>query len=173
MTQVYPFYSNDHPFSQWYRCRFINEHYWKFYSAEQYMMYHKAKLFRDEKTADLIMKTKSPRTAKALGRKVKPFIAEIWEKKRCSIVVRGNYLKFSQNPDLRKALLATKDKILVEASPQDKIWGVGMRSTNSRIHDPKLWKGLNLLGKCLMKVRKLIVDIPVEPSRVLEKSCDV
>ena len=112
-------------FSQWYDCSFVVNGI-KYYTAEQYMMSQKALLFNDKETNNIIMKEKDPRTYKKLGRLVKNFSPEIWDKNKFEIVVNGNIAKFSQNEDLKQFLLNTKDKILVEASPHDKIWGIGM-----------------------------------------------
>ena len=90
---------------------------------------------------------------KKLGREVANFDARVWEAARAGIVFDGNYAKFSQKPALRKFLLATGERIIVEASPVDRIWGVGLASDNARIADPATWDGLNLLGFALMKVR--------------------
>lgn len=121
--------------------------------AEQFMMAEKARLFGDEATRAKILASESPREHKALGRAVKNFDGAVWDAACLDIVVRGNLAKFGQDPRLRAALLATGDKLLVEASPLDKIWGVGLRADDPRIHDPANWRGQNLLGEALMRVR--------------------
>ncbi|WP_434417850.1 NADAR family protein [Nannocystis pusilla] len=121
--------------------------------AEQFMMAEKARLFGDEATRAKILATDSPRQHKALGREVAGFVQAVWDRECLEIVVRGNRAKFTQNPDLRAALLATGDKLLVEASPLDRLWGVGLRADDPRIHDPRQWRGKNLLGEALMRVR--------------------
>ena len=121
--------------------------------AEQFMMAEKARLFGDEHTRAKILATDSPRDHKALGRQVRNFVSETWDRECLAIVVRGNHAKFSQNPAMLAALLATGDKLLVEASPLDKIWGVGLRADDPKIHDPSQWRGKNLLGEALMQVR--------------------
>lgn len=121
--------------------------------AEQFMMAEKARLFGDEATRAKILATDSPRQHKALGREVAGFVQAVWDRECLEIVVRGNRAKFTQNPDLRAALLATGDKLLVEASPLDRLWGVGLRADDPRIHDPAKWRGKNLLGEALMRVR--------------------
>ena len=128
----------------------------KFYSAEQYMMWSKALLFGDEKIAKRILKSKSSKEQKKLGREVKGFKQKLWKCNREKIVIQGNLLKFSQNPDLKAKLVSTGEKVLVEASPSDSIWGIGLRPNDPNVQDPILWKGENLLGKCLMVVRGLI-----------------
>lgn len=142
-------------FGQWTHSEFLEDGA-RYVCAEQYMMAEKARLFGDEATRARILATASPREHKALGRQVRGFVQDAWERERLAIVVRGNRAKFDQNPDMRRALLATGDKLLVEASPLDTIWGVGLRADDPRIHDPAQWRGLNLLGEALMIVRREI-----------------
>jgi len=96
----------------------------------------------------------SPNQAKSLGRKVKNFDPKIWDEHKYEIVKQGNLLKFSQNEKFKTFLLATNNKILVEGSPYDKIWGIGMLESDSRAENPLLWNGENLLGFALMEVRE-------------------
>ena len=140
------------PFSQWNNSEFVVDGQ-KYVTAEQYMMHKKALLFNDKNTADKIIKSDSPATQKSLGRKVKGFDEKIWRKHREQIVYDGNYAKFSQNEYLLKELLDTGDKILVEASPVDKIWGIGLAEENKDAYNPVKWRGLNLLGKVLTQVK--------------------
>jgi ribA/ribD-fused uncharacterized protein len=140
--------------SQWYHSPF-KENETIFLTAEHYMMAKKAELFKDYTILEKILTSKTPIEAKKLGRKVKGFDEKIWGAKRFEIVVAGNLLKF-QNPALREFLLGTKDKILVEASPVDRIWGVGLVEDDKNISNPFFWRGLNLLGFALIKVRNLI-----------------
>lgn len=121
--------------------------------AEQFMMAEKARLFGDVATLAKILASPSPREHKALGREVAGFDSGAWERACLDIVVRGNRAKFGQNPAMRAALLATGDKLLVEASPLDRVWGVGLRADDRRIHDRATWRGQNLLGEALMRVR--------------------
>jgi len=125
-----------------------------FNCAEQYMMYKKASLFGDNETAKKILATNSPKEQKRLGRQVKNFDEKIWNSHKVKIVLRGNLLKFSQNPDLKKELLATGDELLAEANPYDKVWGIGLTAIDKDALYPHKWKGQNLLGKILMKVRE-------------------
>lgn len=122
-------------------------------TAEHYMMAQKAKLFDDMDIFNQIIQSKHPKQAKDLGRQVKNFDENIWNEKRFEIVVQGNIAKFSQNPALKAYLLGTGDRVLVEASPVDKIWGIGLAKDNDKIHSPLNWQGLNLLGFALMQVR--------------------
>jgi ribA/ribD-fused uncharacterized protein len=155
---VYPFYRSSHPFSQWYQCEFKSSKH-TFANCEQYMMYKKARLFNDKEMALKILVEMDPRKVKKLGRQVKNFDENIWKKKCKNIVYMGNLYKFSQNSDLRKKLLDTKNKIIVEASPFDKIWGIGLAESNPSIKYKSKWKGTNLLGHALMKVRDKLNEI--------------
>lgn len=110
-------------------------------------------MFGDEENALKILSAKTAREHKALGRQVKGFIESMWKEKREIYVRIGCHAKFSQNPDLLKFLLDTKGTELVEASPFDKIWGVGLAASDKRIHDKANWIGMNLLGNILMNVR--------------------
>lgn len=134
-----------------------------FNCAEQAMMWGKAIFFEDEETANQILKTSSPKEQKALGRKVKNFNQEKWDKFKYKLVLRINYLKFMQNPELKELLLLTDNKEIVEASPYDTIWGVGLAESDPLILDKTKWQGENLLGKALMEVRQTI--------RNKDKSC--
>lgn len=124
-----------------------------FLTAEQYMMYHKAILFDDQEIAVKIALEPEPSKQRALGRKVRGFDGKKWNAKREKIVEDGNWWKFtrSKEGDLRKMLLETGDRWLVEASPYDRIWGVGYGAANAEFHRGD-W-GENLLGKALMRVR--------------------
>ena len=122
-------------------------------SAEHYMMVQKAELFGDQETLAAILSSTSPSQAKNLGRRVRGFNEERWIAHRYDAAVRGNLAKFSQNPELGHWLLATGDTVLVEASPVDSIWGIGLAADDARAHDPRAWPGLNLLGFALMKAR--------------------
>ena len=120
------------------------------------MMAQKALLFKDQETFEKIMNSKIPKEIKELGRQVKNFSSEIWNKKKFEIVTNGNIAKFSQNEKLKSFLLNTKNKILVEASPYDTIWGIGMSEDDKDILDENKWKGQNLMGKAIMKAREFI-----------------
>jgi ribA/ribD-fused uncharacterized protein len=149
------FWKSKSPFSQWYPCKFTDGK--ATYSCtEQYMMAEKARLFGDRQMEEKIMFVTSPAAMKKYGRRIKNFDPEEWELKRTDIVTQGNFYKFSQNQELKKALLDTGDALLVEASPYDKIWGIGMKKSDPRAHYPIKWLGLNLLGKCLMAVKERV-----------------
>lgn len=137
-------------FSQWYRSDFTVENN-TFNCCEQYMMYQKALLFNDYKTAQLILKEKIPKKQKNLGRRVKNFDEKVWNKYRSMIVLNANMFKFSSNNELKKILLSTKNEKIFEASPFDPIWGIGISKEDAESGIP--YKGDNLLGKCLENVR--------------------
>lgn len=140
-------------FSQWFPAKFeidgVN-----YQSTEQYMMAQKAKLFNDKDIFQKILQTDDPKKIKALGRLVKNYQDEIWIAHRYEIVVQGNLAKFSQDNDLKAFLLSTSDQIIVEASPVDQIWGIGLAADHVNATNPNAWQGLNLLGFALMEVRK-------------------
>ena len=147
------FWQTGSPFSQWTPSRYECNDY-EYSCAEQGMMHSKALLFGDEVTAQEIMDATSPRTMKQLGQtKVRNFEEKKWKKNRERIVYEQNVAKFSQNEHLLWALMNTRDRILVEASPSDKIWGIGLHERDAVQVPANRWKGLNLLGKTLMRVR--------------------
>lgn len=139
-------------FSQWYSAPFDIDSQ-RYPTAEHYMMAEKARLFGDDSALESILKAPNPGAAKSLGRGVRGFKEEIWEKHRFGVVVRASVAKFGQNEGLREYLGNTKERVLVEASPVDRIWGVGLASDDSRIENPMEWRGLNLLGFALMEAR--------------------
>ena len=143
-------------FSQWWSCKFeIDGEY--YHSAEQYMMAEKAKLFEDYEIRKQILESKHPKQVKSLGRMVKGFKEDIWSEKCFDIVKKGNMAKFSQNKELLEFLIKTKQRVLVEASPVDKIWGIGLGVDENQIENPLTWKGKNLLGFALMEVRDELI----------------
>lgn len=142
-------------FSQWYPCEFTLDGV-RYHTTEQYMMAQKALLFRDEEVYAQIMAADNPKTYKALGRKIRNFDQKVWDAHKFDIVVRGNIGKFSQNPGLKEFLLSTGEKVLVEASPYDGIWGVKLGLNDPLIQNPNNWQGENLLGFALMEVRDIL-----------------
>ena len=139
-------------FSQWWI-----EEFWfithSYCCMEQFMMEQKAKLFGDEEIRQQILESQEPNQIKSLGRKVRCFDQAIWDKAKYSIVLNGNWCKFSQNPDLSHFLLSTGDSVLVEASPYDAIWGIRLSADAPDAQNPLKWRGQNLLGFALMEVR--------------------
>ena len=139
-------------FSNWANCELNYNDEW-FANSEQAFVWRKAIFFHDYKTADLILKETNPRVAKELGRAVKNFVKEEWDEVCYRFMVEICWAKFSQNPGPRADLYNTGNKIIVEASPTDNIWGVGLHWDDDRVLDEKNWNGQNLLGKALMEVR--------------------
>jgi ribA/ribD-fused uncharacterized protein len=145
-----------HIFSQWHPCTFtenIGGLDITYNNTEQYMMAHKALLFGDGQIYQLIMEATDPQQIKALGRKVKNFNPSVWDAHKFDIVLNGNRLKFGQNQLLRQRLLQTGNKKIVEASPYDKIWGIGLNAQTAIQTPENKWPGQNLLGEALMQVR--------------------
>ena len=122
-------------------------------TAEHWMMAEKARLFKDDKTLGQIIQAETPDKVKKLGRLIKNFNAAIWDQHKFDIVVSGNIHKFSQHTALQNFLLSTKEAVLIEASPLDRIWGIGLGESNPAAQNPAEWQGLNLLGYALMQVR--------------------
>lgn len=167
------FWETSSPFSQWHNSSFISSDLFhtgilasqkdylrstlpselEFSSAEQFMMYHKALIFLDRDIANRIMSTTDARKIKALGRQVKNYDEDVWKFYRGDIVYQANYLKFTQNQYLMDVLLDTIGTTLVEAAPNDKIWGIGMTENNSDAYIREKWEGQNLLGEMLTLLR--------------------
>lgn len=138
--------------SQWWPCRFTVDEV-GYASAEHWMMAAKARLFGDPRSEAGILEARTPAEAKNLGRLVSGFDDETWSARRFELVVEGNVAKFGQDPGLRAYLLGTGRRVLVEASPRDQIWGIGLGAANERATDPARWRGRNLLGFALMEAR--------------------
>lgn len=144
-------------FSQWYPAPFVVDgvHY---ATAEHWMMAGKARLF-DPAMIDQVLVSPDPAAAKALGRKIKHFDDKIWQQHRFNLVVAGNLAKFSQHPNLQDFLLATGEQVLVEAAPNDRIWGIGLAESDPKAQQSSTWQGLNLLGFALMQVREQLSSL--------------
>ncbi|KAH0362318.1 DUF1768-domain-containing protein, partial [Aureobasidium melanogenum] len=157
---IYFWRTNEKPhgvFSQWYECTFTDPNCpdIEFNCTEQYMMYSKAQTFSSPTIAAQILTTTASKTQKKLGRKIRGFNDEVWDQVKEGIVERGNLLKFQQNEQFKEVLLETGERLLVEASPQDKIWGIGFTAVGAKKVSRERW-GQNLLGKALMNVREKI-----------------
>lgn len=138
---------------QWYPAAFEVDGI-RYPTSEHFMMAEKARLFGDSVTLAAILAADHPGSAKNLGRQVRGFDEQRWQEARYDIVVRGSIEKFGQNPAPLDFLMRTNDKILVEASPEDWIWGIGLSEWDEAAKDPYRWKGLNLLGFALMTARE-------------------
>lgn len=155
------FFGKDKPngyLSNFYPVPFV-DHQNNFSCNEQYIMYRKALLFNDPSSAEKILEAETPLKAKKLGRQVANFDDKVWKEHRLEIMTSGLRLKFSQNPKLKEMLLETGDKILAEASPFDKIWGIGYNKHVAVKKDPKDWPGQNLLGFLKISTTSIKVDI--------------
>jgi ribA/ribD-fused uncharacterized protein len=139
-------------FSQWFMAPFVVSGD-RYLTAEHFMMAEKARLFEDESTRSAVLQAPNAGAAKALGRQVRNFDEVVWKSRRFGIVCSANEAKFAQHPELMRFLMQTGTRILVEASPVDRIWGIGMSQDDERAGNPNLWCGLNLLGFALMHVR--------------------
>jgi ribA/ribD-fused uncharacterized protein len=154
MTEEFIFYFGEESvFSHWYKCKFqIDE---KTYGCVgQYIMYKKALLFDDEAIAHKIMNSSSPARHRSLGKQVSGFDKKKWHEHCLTYSLEGNLAKFSQNPILRKALLQSAGKSFAEASPYDRVWGIGLSLSNPKIHDRANWRGKNWAGESLEAARK-------------------
>ena len=116
-------------------------------------MYKKAKLFKDDETAQKILEAESPEQAKVLGKHISGFNAHIWKEASSDYMFESMLAKFKDNPELRSFLVQTKETRLAEASPTDKVWGIGLPLHNPGCFNPDGWKGKNLAGKVLERVR--------------------
>ena len=155
MTEKFTFFWHG-PLSQWavspFRFNGI-----LFRTAEQFMMFFKAVLFEDYDVAGKIMEAVSPKEQKGLGRTVKNFNFDVWSKVARDLVYVGNYCKFTQDVKFNEILLETKGTTLVEASPYDKIWGIGLSEDSPFALMRSTWNGKNWLGETLTKVREDIL----------------
>ncbi len=139
-------------YSQWFPCEFTIFNL-RYNCAEQFMMAQKAIMFNDIESFNKIMIATNPYDQKSIGRNVKGFNKEQWEERAKDIVIAGNLGKFGQNTNLREQMLSTDSRKFVEASPTDKIWGIGLGLNNPLIFDNKNWQGTNWLGECLDYVK--------------------
>lgn len=151
----YFFYGSSNPLSNWHFAWFTVKGR-RFPHVECFMMYCKAMLFGDIETADMILNESDPARCKQLGRQVRGFVEEVWVQKREIYVEIGCFAKFSQNPSKGLFLLSTNHLELVEASKFDTIWGIGLSSDDPRAMDHSKWRGSNLLGHVLERVRSRI-----------------
>jgi ribA/ribD-fused uncharacterized protein len=143
------------PFSNWHPSPFVTGGV-TYNCSEQHMMAEKARLFGDTESLNRIMSAVDPSDQKRYGRKVKGFDKEKWEKVARDIVYKGCYAKFTQNEDLMRTILTTTGTTLVEASPEDTIWGIGLAEDDPRAQSRETWLGTNWLGETLTKVRDQI-----------------
>lgn len=150
------FWKKDSPFSHWHPSPFIVGGL-QYCCGEQWLMHRKALLFGDSIAADLIMQTQNPEQHKAFGRQVKGFDEAYWRERARHIAYLGNLAKFSQSYDLTFDLLNTGVHPIAEASPSDKLWGIGLNANDPRAQHSDQWQGENWLGQVLEQVRKALV----------------
>jgi ribA/ribD-fused uncharacterized protein len=122
-------------------------------TAEHWMMTGKARLFADADAERRVLSARHPKAAKDVGRSVRGFDEAVWRRERFALVTEGSVHKFGQHPGLRAFLLGTGQRVLVEASPVDRVWGIGLAADDERAERPDAWRGLNLLGFALMEAR--------------------
>ncbi|WP_225838627.1 NADAR family protein [Streptomyces sp. NK08204] len=139
--------------SQWWPSPFVVDGV-PYATAEHWMMAGKARLFGDTEAERGVLAAAHPAEAKKVGRLVRGFDEAIWERERFRIVVEGSVHKFAAHDALREFLLATGERVLVEASPVDRVWGIGLAADDEAASDPERWKGPNLLGFALMEARE-------------------
>jgi ribA/ribD-fused uncharacterized protein len=139
-------------------------------TAEHWMMAGKARLFGDDRAEREALTARHPAQAKAAGRTVRGFDEAVWERERFRLVVEGSVHKFTADPALRRYLLATGDRVLVEASPLDRVWGIGLAAGDPGADEPRAWRGLNLLGFALMQARaRLAASTGPGPGRTVAR----
>lgn len=141
--------------SQWWRSRFIVDGL-TYVTAEQFMMAGKARLFGDGEALGRILAEPNPAKVKRLGRGVRGFDEAMWRAHRFELVSFGSQEKFRQDEGLKMFLLSTKDAILVEASPTDRVWGIGVDASSPVLRRPLEWLGENLLGFALTRARAVL-----------------
>ncbi len=170
------FWSNESPFSQWYKTEFKAPIYLSnrplslrqralygntlvsYSSAEQLMMYYKAVMFGDVEISNKILSTKNVKKIKELGREVSNFNQQIWDHFKHHVVRYATYCKFRNNKELLDLLLSTYPKTIVEASPYDKVWGIGLSEDDERAQQRSTWQGDNLLGEILTNFRDEYIE---------------
>ncbi|WP_406286929.1 NADAR family protein [Embleya sp. NBC_00896] len=148
--------------SQWYPSPFTVDDV-TYPTAEHWMMAGKARMFGDADAERRVLAAGHPKTAKTIGRQVRGFDEQRWVAARFELIVRGNVAKFGQHEAMRAFLLGTGRRVLVEASPLDRIWGIGLAADDERAGDPERWRGLNLLGFALMEARSRLANATDRP----------
>ena len=160
-THIY-FWDGNGIYSNWYPASFVDPiTKIQYQNSEQAYMWYKANRFGDINSQNLIEATPDPEKVKALGKQVLNFDKKLWGEVKFELMIGVNEFKFTQNAELGRELLQSGNKILVEASPFDCVWGVGLGENDPLILDEKNWKGQNLLGKALMKVREALTFLPL------------
>ena len=144
--------------SQWWPSPFVVDGV-TYATAEHWMMAGKARLFADAEAEARVLAAAHPAEAKKAGRLVRGFDEAIWQRERLALVTEGSVHKFAADDELRGFLLGTGERVLVEASPVDRVWGIGLAAKDEGAENPARWRGLNLLGFALMEARaRLLAD---------------
>jgi ribA/ribD-fused uncharacterized protein len=151
VTEQFVFFWGGWP-SQWFKSEFAIDGV-TYNCCEQFMMAEKARVFGDEEAEAAILRSANPGKQKAIGRSVRGFDADVWDSVCRGIVYRGNVAKYEQNRQLGEYLLQTGERTIVEASPTDRIWGIGLAQDDPRVHNPAQWRGTNWLGVAIMQAR--------------------
>jgi ribA/ribD-fused uncharacterized protein len=146
------YFGQESIFSHWFKCHFIIKKQ-SFCCVEQYIMYKKALLFHDVDIANKILNSSNPARHRYLGKQVRGFDKKMWQQKCKQFAQDGNLAKFSQNTALIESLLKTEGRSFAEASPYDRIWGIGLSISNPKIYDRSKWRGRNWAGEVLDTVR--------------------
>ncbi|GAB3951188.1 NADAR family protein [Kribbella albertanoniae] len=143
-------------FSQWFPAPFVVDGV-RYPTAEHWMMAGKARLFGDDVALEAVRAARNAGAAKAAGRAVRNFDEATWREHRMGLVVDGSIHKFNAHPELRDYLVGTGSRVLVEASPVDRVWGIGLAAKDEAASTPARWRGTNLLGFALMAARDYLV----------------
>jgi ribA/ribD-fused uncharacterized protein len=149
------YFGPEYEFSHWYKSNMSVDGI-DFCCAGQYIMYKKALLFGDEVAAKKILRSSDPKRHRVIGKEVKAFTKDIWQQHCMDFSFAANFAKFDQNENLKTKLLDTAASILAEASPYDRVWGIGLSMGNSDIYDRTKWRGKNLAGESLMQARNAL-----------------
>lgn len=158
-TDKYVFFWGKCVYSNWHPSKFVVDGF-TYNCSEQYLMAGKARLFNDMDAMEEILKSDDPGYQKSVGRGVRGFDKAVWGAHALGIMYEACRAKFEQNPDMLKELIATGTRTLVEASPEDTVWGIGLHWKSKLCDDPKNWKGTNWLGETLTKVRDdILADV--------------
>lgn len=152
------FFGNNDICSNFYLCPLWYEGH-KFHSSEQLFMYLKAKTFEDWDTMKEIIECKTPREAKALGRKVRNYNDKVWDSMRDKCMYITVLAKFMQCREFKEFIIDNSEKTFAEASPYDSIWGIKLSEDDPRALDPSQWKGENRLGKCINRLISTYGDL--------------
>lgn len=160
LTPITPFFTRIYCFSNHYMCEKLVIDDMSFYCTEQYYMFYKARVFSDKEAMKQIMQTKDSKLMKRIGSNVKGFDQDKWYKIAIQVMVIASIKKYEQNPALRRQLFETAGTELVETSPTDERWGIGLSLFDWRLRDKEMWRGMNILGRLLTMLRDKLLERP-------------